>query len=315
MLRFCNCVAHTMPPAVADEKVGALTAVLVALPDELLHLVVRQTYYSPLQPRLPVYLSSASRGLRASLQAPLQQLKADHAAATALCSKMGLRSCKELREAKDVLSHNRGLSAADLATLGRLGSVLPTLETLLLIESSAGAAGPDGAQRLAEGLGAGARLPAMTILTIDGVHVGDAGASELAAALDRGALPRLKILALRSAAIGDNGLVALTPALRRLPELDKLILRGNPLGDLGLAALVAPPPAGAPPTMGGLTLLNLRHTQVSNAGCAALAAALDNGALPALTSLCLLGIPASAAAQAASVGGRGGTVPQLVLWN
>ena len=303
-------------PAAADEKVGALslTAVLVALPDELLHLVVRQTYYSPLQPRLPVYLSSASRGLRASLQAPLQQLKADHAAATALCSKMGLRSCKELREAKDVLSHNRGLSAADLATLGRLGSVLPTLETLLLIESSAGAAGPDGAQRLAEGLGAGA-LPAMTILTIDGVHVGDAGASELAAALDRGALPRLKILALRSAAIGDNGLVALTPALRRLPELDKLILRGNPLGDVGLAALVAPPPAGAPPTMGGLTLLNLRHTQVSNAGCAALAAALDNGALPALTSLCLLGIPASAAAQAASVGGRGATVPQLVLWN
>ena len=261
-----------------------------------------------------MYLSSASRGLRASLQAPLQQLKADHAAATALCSKMGLRSCKELREAKDVLSHNRGLSAADLATLGRLGSVLPTLETLLLIESSAGAAGPDGAQRLAEGLGAGA-IPAMTILTIDGVHVGDAGASELAAALDRGALPRLKILALRSAAIGDNGLVALTPALRRLPELDKLILRGNPLGDVGLAALVAPPPAGAPPTMGGLTLLNLRHTQVSNAGCAALAAALDNGALPALTSLCLLGIPASAAAQAASVGGRGATVPQLVLWN
>ena len=54
--------------------------------------------------------------------------------------------------------------------------------------------------------------------------MGDAGASELAAALDRGALPRLKILALRTAAIGDNGLVALAPALRRLPELNKLIL-------------------------------------------------------------------------------------------
>ena len=304
-----------MLPVVADEKVGALTAVsMVALPDELLHHVVRQTYYSPLQPRLLVYLSSASRGLGASMQALLRQLKADHAAATALCSKMGLRSCKELREGKDILSHNRGLSAADLATLGKQGSALPTLETLLLIESSAGAAGPDGAQRLAEGLGVGA-LPAVTILTIDGVHVGDAGASELPAALDRGALPRLKILALRTAAIGDNGLVALAPALRRLPELNKLILRGNPLGDVGLAALVAPPPAGAPPMMGGLTLLNLRHTQVSNAGCAALAAALDSGSLPALTSLCLLGIPASAAVQAASVGGRGAAVPQLVLWN
>ena len=174
-----------MLPVVADEKVGALTAVsMVALPDELPDHVVRQTYYSPLQPRLLVYLSSASRGLGASMQALLRQLKADHAAATALCSKMGLRSCKELREGKDILSHNRGLSAADLATLGKQGSALPTLETLLLIESSAGAAGPDGAQRLAEGLGAGA-LPAVTILTIDGVHVGDAGASELAAALDR----------------------------------------------------------------------------------------------------------------------------------
>ena len=158
-----------MLPVVADEKVGALTAVsMVALPDELLDHVVRQTYYSPLQPRLLVYLSSASRGLGASMQALLRQLKADHAAATALCSKMGLRSCKELREGKDILSHSRGLSAADLATLGKQGSALPTLETLLLIESSAGAAGPDGAQRLAEGLGAGA-LPAVTILTIDGV--------------------------------------------------------------------------------------------------------------------------------------------------
>ena len=112
MLRFCNCLAHnSASPVAADEKVGALslTAVLVALPDELLHLVVRQTCYSPLQPRLPVYLSSASRGLRASLQAPLQQLKADHAAATALCSKMGLRSCKELREAKDPRSGIRAV--------------------------------------------------------------------------------------------------------------------------------------------------------------------------------------------------------------
>ena len=89
------------------------------------------------------------------------------------------------------------------------------------------------------------------------MHVGDAGASALAAALDRGALPRLKHLRLTDAAIGDAGVVALAPALRRLPFLTTLCLSGNRLlGDEGAAALLAPPPqpAGAPPT-GALTKL------------------------------------------------------------
>jgi hypothetical protein len=132
--------------------------------------------------------------------------------------------------------------------------------------------------------------------------VGDAGTSALAAALSGGALPRLKHLGLINAAIGDAGLVALAPGLRRLPALEMLILRGNPVGDEGLAALVAPPPlAGALPLPTGglkeLIRLDLDYTQVSDAGCAALAAALDSGALPALEELSLDGIPASVAAQ------------------
>ena len=99
-----------------------------------------------------------------------------------------------------------------LASLGTLGSVLPALEKLVLSDHW-GAADPDGVQRLAEGLGAGA-LPAVTRLQIFGMHVGDAGASALAAALGRGALPRLKWLSLGNATIGDSGLVALAPALR-----------------------------------------------------------------------------------------------------
>ena len=139
--------------------------------------------------------------------------------------------------------------------------------------------------------------------------MGDAGASALAAALGQGALPRLKTLALINAAIGDAGLVALAPALRRLPALDELDLEGNPFGDEGLAALVAPPPpAGAPPpTTGGLAklkVLDLRYTQITDAGCAALAAALDSGALPALEMLFLDGIPARAAAKAAVYAAR-----------
>ena len=258
-----------------------------------------------LEPRLALYFSSASSELRVLLTPAMrQQLRADHEVAAALCRKMqGMSSCKELREARSVW-WEEGLSAADLATLGTMGLVLPALEFLALRETGSGAAGTDGVQRLAEGLGAGA-LPAVTVLSIFGMHVGDAGASALAAALDRGALPRLVGLGLNSCGIGDAELVALAPALRRRPALLVLFLGLNPLGDEGLAALVAPPPPGALPlpTAGGLKklqLLNLKDTQVSDAGCATLAAALDSGALPALEDLTLDGIPASAAAKEAA---------------
>eukprot|EP00964_Phaeocystis_antarctica_P082088 scaffold51448_cov64-Phaeocystis_antarctica.AAC.4 len=255
-----------------------------------------------LEPGLAVALSSACNELRTATQALLPQLRADYEVAAALCRKMGLRSCKELREARKAGGNwgdKGGLFLADLTLLGTLGSVLLALEQLHLVERS-GSAGPDGVLRLAEGLGAGA-LPAVTLLQIFSMHVGDAGASALAAALRRGALPRLKILNLTSAGIGDVGLVALAPALRRRPALELLILWRNPFGDEGLAALLAPPPpAGAPPpTMGGLTKLkqlNLCYTQVTDAGCATLAAALDGGALPALEKLYLNDISASAAA-------------------
>ena len=254
-----------------------------------------------LDARVAVAFSSTCSELRAVTQAPRQQLRADHEAAAALGRKLGKQSCKELREAKSVDSYGKGLSADDLATLGTLGSVLPALESLSLNER---AAGPDGVQRLAERLGAGA-LPAVTLLCLGSMHVGDAGASALAAALGRGAMPRLKELYLYSAAIGDVGLVALAPALRRLPALEHIGLNDNPFGDEGLAALVAPPPppAGAlpPPTgvLAKLKELGLSYTQVTDAGCAALAAALDSGALPALEAVYMYGMSASAAAKSA----------------
>ena len=279
-------------------------------------LVIFSRLCNVLDPGVAVAFGSASSELRELTQAPCQQLQADHEAAAALGRKAGKRSCKALREAKGVVWRHKGLSSDDLALLGTLGSVLPALESLRLCEP---AAGPDGVQRLAEKLGAGA-LPALTSLDIyGGTHVGDAGASALAAALGRGALPRLKTLYLgstalgddlHSTAIGDAGLVALAPALRRLPALEGLGLDRNPLGDEGLAALVAPPPpqAGAPPTTTGglakLKTLSLSNTQVSDDGCATLAAALDRGALPALKVPYLAGVPASAAAQSAVFAAR-----------
>ena len=259
-----------------------------------------------LEPGVAVALSSVSHGLWASTQELRQQLKTDHGAATALVLKVGMRNCKELREAKRVDCDGKGLTPADLGLLGKLGSLLPALEHLTLIELS-GAAGPDGVQRLAAGLGAGA-LPAVTSLTL-AMHVGDAGASALAAALGQGAMPRLESIMLHQTSIGDAGLVALAPALRRRPALEHLDLFGNPVGDEGLAALVAPPrPAGAPPpTTGGLAklkMLNLCWTQITDAGCATLAAALDSGALPALEKLYLGGIHISAAVKAAVYAAR-----------
>ena len=124
---------------------------------------------------------------------------------------------------------------------------------------------------------------------------------------------RLKTLQLSYAAIGDAGLVALAPALRRLPALEWLYFADNPLGDEGLAALVAPPPpAGTPPPAGGLAKLkqlNLIGTQVTDAGCATLAAALNSGALPELDKLCLFDISASAAAKAAVYAARANLIP------
>ena len=122
---------------------------------------------------------------------------------------------------------------------------------------------------------------------------------------------------LHQTSIGDAGLVALAPALRRRPALENINLWKNPFGDEGLAALVAPPPpppagapaaaagappaaAGAPPTTGVLAKLKwlyLGDTQVNDAGCAALVAALNRGALPALGMLDILFVPASAAAR------------------
>jgi len=155
-----------------------------------------------LDPGVAVAFGSASSKLWTATQAPRQQLKAVNEAATALGRKAGMRSCKELREAKKVVCNGKGLSSDDLALLGTLGSMLPALEELHLMEP---AAGPDGVQRLAEKLGAGA-LPAVTLLVVRDMHVGDAGASALAAALGRGALPRLKHLVLDRTAIGDAGL-------------------------------------------------------------------------------------------------------------
>ena len=101
-------------------------------------LVIFSQLCNVLDPGVAVAFGSASNELRALTQAPRQQLQADHEAAAALGRKAGMRSCKELREANWVGWSRRGLSSDDLAFLGTLGSVLPALEKLHLLEPAAG---------------------------------------------------------------------------------------------------------------------------------------------------------------------------------
>ena len=240
---------------------------------------------NPLEQWLAVDFGSASSGLWVMTKALQQELKTEHEVVAALCQNVGLRGCRGLREAQRIFWFNKGLSDDDLATLGKLGSVLPALEKLSFYERSARRPGSDGVQRLAVALGVGG-LPSVTTVAFYNMHVGDGGSSALAAALGRGAMPGLASLSLTNAAIRNAGLVALAPALRRLPALEYLDLGSNPFGDEGLAVLLATPrPAGAlsPPTGGlaQLRTLGLSRTQISDAGCAALTCALESGALSA----------------------------------
>lgn len=56
------------------------------------------------------------------------------------------------------------------------------------------------------------------------MYVGDAGTSSIAAALGRGAMPRLKGLVLNNARITDAGLAALTPVLQQRHEKLEVLL-------------------------------------------------------------------------------------------
>ena len=174
----CGCLSEPCHPVDRARARGAMA--LCALSDDALG-VIYVGLTNVLDPGVAVDFSSASKGLWEPTQAMRQQLRTDYEAVAALCLKVGLGGCKALRDAKQFTG--RRLSAVELTLLGSLGAVLDQLETLSLFPSGhIGAAGPDGVQRLAERLGVGA-LPSVYNFDLFNVHVGDAGASAIAAAL------------------------------------------------------------------------------------------------------------------------------------
>ena len=214
--------------------------------DELEVIFIRLC--NPFDTRVAMAFGSASRGLWAPTQVARQQLRVQSELAAALCQKAGIPSCKKLREATTARWSNTELSMAELAMLGALGSVVPSLRSLYLFDN---VAEPGGMQRLAAGLGAGS-LPCVTRLVLGSMRMGDAGAVALAAALNRGALARLEALSLGDNGIGDAGLVALAPALRRLPSLKQLWLVGTArCRELGRASFGQHGAETGPPEPGG----------------------------------------------------------------
>jgi hypothetical protein len=91
-------------------------------------IILSQLLRNTLEPRRAMYFSSASTELRALLTPAAQhQLRANFVEAKAFCLKVDMQDCKELREATVVEWESKDLYAADMATLAKLGSMLPAL--------------------------------------------------------------------------------------------------------------------------------------------------------------------------------------------
>jgi len=268
---------------------GAPGAALLSLADHLCgdaHCVIFSKLASdPLAPSDAIAYGSANRALRAATRVARAQLRADSKPARVLARAAGQASLKALREATVVAFDCSHLRADQMEWLGTHAPSLPALEALTLYKPSpemvirfVGALGDAAMSRVAE-----LRVEAVECDDDDDDARGDVVASALGTALARAAFPNLKRIRLARSGIGDAGLVALAPALRRRPALREIDLDDNPLGDAGVAALVGPSGRGS---LAALRTLSIRDTDVTDVGCAALEAALDSGALSQLQFLC-----------------------------
>ena len=97
-------------------------------------------------------------------------------------------------------------------------------------------------------------------------------AAALAAALGRGSLQQLETLKLGRNRIGDEGMIALAPPLRRLRGLQELHVYSNKIGDTGVEALLADL---GDDQLTQLKVLNFADNLIYDAGCAMFIAALD----------------------------------------
>ena len=279
------CATRSASGAASSSDDGSRCLLLALSHDEL--GVIVDGLADPLQPVVAVALSSTCKGLRTPLRAALEVLQQRHERAKALGKKTPraggprMSTCADLRDAKELEWQFISLTAKDMRTLGLILPWMPRLEKLILRSTDLDAA---GMQVLFDCLGRGA-APSLCYLDCsspDGSKFGPAGAEALAAALFGGAMPKLVDLLVSDNAIGNQGVVALAPALKKLPALKFLDLGVNRIGDEGVAALLD--------NLGKddfkhLAWLFLDGNELSDKGCATVVAALKAGSLPAIKEL------------------------------
>jgi len=217
----------------------------------------------------------------------IREREKQHAAAAALCAKVGT-SMDEVAAAASLDWSFKGLEPTDCKTIGMLiaTQALQTLRTLDLYGNNS--IGDEGVNWMAIGL---LRKP-LPISRLDLSHTSLSieAVGTLASAFKGGGLSTLRVLSLGGNAIGDKGAFALA-APGVLPiGLTALFLGGTGIGDAGIQALVARPGKGVLET---LEALDLNCNRITEVGCAALASAVGERGMPALKSLCLQGNPAS----------------------
>ena len=216
-----------------------------------------------LDPGIAVALASVSNELRTATRVPLQAAEDWPRGGRSVVPQPGTSELQGAARGEGGRLANKGLTADGAGAAGHAG----------LGAAGARDAGPHRAQaasqprrRAAAGGGAGrGRAAGRDRACLSTVRMWATQAPRRSPPpSDKAPCRGSRVLDLDSAAIGDAGLVALAPALRRLPALERLVLNRNPFGDEGLAALVAPPPpAGAPPpTTGGLAQLKLLEPQL-----------------------------------------------------
>ncbi len=108
-----------------------------------------------------------------------------------------------------------------------------------------------------------------TVLFFQNINIGDNGAIALAPALQQ--LTSLMYFNLYNTSIGDNGAIALAPALQQMSQLNQFKFLINKIGDNGAIAL-----AHALQNKTLMKYLDLSNNNIGNDGAIALASALGN---------------------------------------
>ena len=165
-----------------------------------------------------------------------------------------------------------------MATLGLILPWMPRLKTLDLFSNGVVA----GMHALFEGLGHGA-APSLCYLNCAESDFGPAAAETLAAALRRGAMPKLEELYLGENGITNESVAILAPVLKKLAALKLVDLGMNDIADEGVASLLDNLGKDDFKTLKGLYL---DGNILSDKSCATVVAALKAGALPAIEALC-----------------------------